>query len=81
MAYAQAADARSIKLLLVPGGLWILWRISRRVLQIFSSPGALPPGPKRRLFVGNVLEIPREYPWKKWAEWGKTYGDILDTNR
>ncbi|KAJ3563463.1 hypothetical protein NP233_g8928 [Leucocoprinus birnbaumii] len=38
----------------------------------------LPPGPKKLPFIGNLLDMPSSYPWKTWAEWGKTYKtDIL----
>ncbi|KAJ3758757.1 cytochrome P450 [Lentinula raphanica] len=37
----------------------------------------LPPGPKPLPFIGNVLEIPTERPWIKYAEWGRIYGDVI----
>ncbi|KAF9238245.1 cytochrome P450 [Melanogaster broomeanus] len=40
-------------------------------------PYPLPPGPLGLPFVGNVLGINREAPWLTYAEWAKTYGDII----
>jgi hypothetical protein len=40
-----------------------------------SNSYPLPPGPKKLPLVGNLLDIPSTYAWKKWAEWGKTYGE------
>ncbi|KDQ07018.1 hypothetical protein BOTBODRAFT_39161 [Botryobasidium botryosum FD-172 SS1] len=37
----------------------------------------LPPGPKPELFIGNVRQMPRKQRWLKFAEWKKTYGDIV----
>ncbi|KAG2008668.1 cytochrome P450 [Coprinopsis cinerea AmutBmut pab1-1] len=37
----------------------------------------LPPGPKGLPILGNLLQIPFEYPWKMYAEWKKQYGDII----
>jgi hypothetical protein len=35
---------------------------------------AMPPGPRRLPIIGNLLDIPREAPWKAYAEWGKRFG-------
>ncbi|KIY43463.1 cytochrome P450, partial [Fistulina hepatica ATCC 64428] len=37
----------------------------------------LPPGPKRRLLIGNALEFPRLHSWNKFNEWREQYGDIV----
>ena len=34
----------------------------------------LPPGPPPSSIVGNVLQMPKEQPWLKYAEWAKQYG-------
>ncbi|KAJ7612691.1 cytochrome P450 [Roridomyces roridus] len=39
-----------------------------------------PPGPRRLPFIGNLLDMPSEKPWIKFAEWGDTYGDITSIN-
>ncbi|KIK87086.1 hypothetical protein PAXRUDRAFT_14451 [Paxillus rubicundulus Ve08.2h10] len=44
-----------------------------------SSRPPLPPGPKPIPFLGNVLELNTEAPYRTYAEWSKTYGDILYT--
>ncbi|OSX58539.1 hypothetical protein POSPLADRAFT_1152453 [Postia placenta MAD-698-R-SB12] len=46
---------------------WVFFRLS----------SGLPPGPRRLLFVGNVLQIPMEYQSRTFGEWGQKYGDII----
>ncbi|KAK7037782.1 hypothetical protein VNI00_010743 [Paramarasmius palmivorus] len=36
-----------------------------------------PPGPRGRLFVGNLLDIPNKKPWLAYTGWAKTYGDVM----
>ncbi|KAF9265963.1 cytochrome P450 [Marasmius fiardii PR-910] len=36
-----------------------------------------PPGPKPRLFVGNIFDHPTIKPWRVYREWGKIYGDLI----
>jgi hypothetical protein len=36
---------------------------------------ALPPGPPPLPIVGNTLQMPKEQPWLKYAEWAKQYGE------
>ena len=49
--------------------LLILWLRTKR-----SSAMRLPPGPKKLLVLGNLLDMPTERPWLKFAEWGNQYG-------
>lgn len=49
--------------------LLILWLRNRR-----SSATRLPPGPKKLPIIGNLLDMPTEYPWLKFAAWGNQYG-------
>lgn len=35
----------------------------------------LPPGPPRLPFIGNILDIPSQEPWKQYAAWSKEYGE------
>ncbi|KAK0446303.1 cytochrome P450, partial [Armillaria borealis] len=37
----------------------------------------LPPGPKGLPLIGNLWNVPTEYPWLTYAQWAATYGDIL----
>ncbi|KAI0031951.1 cytochrome P450 [Vararia minispora EC-137] len=37
----------------------------------------LPPGPRRLPIIGNLLDIPKVYPWIKYSEWAKKYGDVI----
>ncbi|PBL03385.1 cytochrome P450 [Armillaria gallica] len=37
----------------------------------------LPPGPKGFPLIGNLWDVPVEYPWATYARWTATYGDIL----
>ncbi|KAI0056406.1 cytochrome P450 [Artomyces pyxidatus] len=38
---------------------------------------AYPPGPRPLPVVGNLFDIPSEYSWLTYAEWAKTYGDVI----
>ncbi|TFK32982.1 putative monooxygenase [Crucibulum laeve] len=42
-----------------------------------NSNKRLPPGPHRRLLVGNALQMPRVTPWTTFSKWSKTYGDLM----
>ncbi|KAJ7649359.1 cytochrome P450 [Mycena polygramma] len=43
--------------------------------KLVTAP--LPPGPKGLPFLGNVTDMPREHEWKKYAEWGRRFGDMM----
>ncbi|KAF8966595.1 cytochrome P450 [Flammula alnicola] len=45
-----------------------------------SSGTLLPPGPKGYPLIGNVYDIPHDHAWLTYAEWAKTYGDVMSTN-
>ncbi|RPD65720.1 cytochrome P450, partial [Lentinus tigrinus ALCF2SS1-6] len=36
-----------------------------------------PPGPRGLPIVGNVLQMPRDYEWLRYAQWGVQYGPIV----
>ncbi|KAK0438296.1 cytochrome P450 [Armillaria borealis] len=40
----------------------------------------LPPGPPGLPFLGNALDMAVKYPWLKYAEWGRQYGDVIYLN-
>jgi hypothetical protein len=42
--------------------------------KLTSHKLPLPPGPPRRLIVGNVHQLPKSDPWRTFAKWGETYG-------
>jgi hypothetical protein len=48
---------------------------------VFFRPAAtshpLPPGPKPRFIVGNLMDMPRSSGWLTFTEWGKKYGLLL----
>ncbi|KAF8992236.1 cytochrome P450 [Cyathus striatus] len=53
------------------------WRTSRSKLS--SLP--LPPGPKRRFLIGNLLDVPPDFAWYKYHQWAQEYGsDIIYLN-
>ncbi|KAK0469620.1 cytochrome P450 [Desarmillaria tabescens] len=57
----------------------LVYLLSRLSLKHARLP--LPPGPKGLPFIGNLWDVPAEYPWLTYARWAATYGDIfyLDT--
>ena len=36
----------------------------------------LPPGPPKAPILGNLLQMPKERPWLKYAQWTEEYGEI-----
>ncbi|OCH90228.1 CyP450 monooxygenase [Obba rivulosa] len=55
--------------------LTLLLQCGRRKSSLHHLP--LPPGPKPLPLVGNILDIPTAYQWLTYAEWSKTYGNIV----
>ncbi|KIJ27802.1 hypothetical protein M422DRAFT_190567, partial [Sphaerobolus stellatus SS14] len=37
----------------------------------------LPPGPKGKLIIGNVLDLPMSREWETYSKWAKQYGSEL----
>ncbi|OCH93695.1 CyP450 monooxygenase [Obba rivulosa] len=54
-----------------------LWRRYLKSSRSSISTLPLPPGPKPLPLVGNILDVPTTLPWRTYAEWAKTYGDII----
>ena len=42
--------------------------------------GTLPPGPRPLPLIGNLLDMPTEHEWYKFAEWGERYGEQVSSN-
>ena len=38
-----------------------------------SSNLPLPPGPKGRPVIGNLLDMPKEFEWETYMQWSKDY--------
>jgi len=53
-----------------------LWLVHRRR----QSESRLPPGPKGWPVIGNLLDMPLDYPWVTYAVWGRRYGPITYLN-
>ncbi|SJL09796.1 related to cytochrome P450 CYP2 subfamily [Armillaria ostoyae] len=65
-------------LLLASLGALLLYRL---LSSIRRRRLPLPPGPKGLPLIGNLWDVPAEYPWLTYAQWAATYGDVfyLDT--
>ncbi|KAF9479694.1 cytochrome P450 [Pholiota conissans] len=46
-------------------------------LYMSRKRNPLPPGPKGLPLIGNLHELPYEYPWLTYAQWAKKYGPIF----
>ncbi|KAF8992234.1 cytochrome P450 [Cyathus striatus] len=52
------------------------WRSSSKLSGL-----PLPPGPKRRFLVGNLLDVPPDFAWVKYHDWAKEHeSDIIYLN-
>ena len=47
-----------------------------KLLRVGKRSAGLPPGPRTLPIIGNLHLMPTFKPYKKFAEWGKTYGPI-----
>ena len=57
----------------------LLFRLRSWAVRRKANPMGLPypPGPRAYPLIGNIFDLPESYPWLKYAEWGKKYGDIV----
>ncbi|KAK0480063.1 cytochrome P450 [Armillaria novae-zelandiae] len=53
----------------------LFYRLFRYSLKFRRLP--LPPGPKGLPLIGNLWDMPVEYPWVTYARWSSTYGDVI----
>lgn len=73
-------------LLLIILALSVIW-VSVFHLYKQRNSGHLPPGPPQKFLSGNIHQLPKTEPWKKYAEWAKEYGQhsslpsILSTSK
>jgi len=56
--------------------------IAVSLVSIYRIQGArrrkhYPPGPSPRFFWGNFFDLPKDKPYKTYAEWAKIYGTSL----
>ncbi|KAK0465901.1 cytochrome P450, partial [Desarmillaria tabescens] len=52
--------------------------VSYRLSLLFNRRRLpLPPGPKGLLLIGNLWDVPVDYPWLTYARWAATYGNVL----
>lgn len=62
-----------IALVLALTGFWFIiarwWR---------QRPLPFHPGPKPRLVVGSMFDMPTVRPWEKYREWCETYSQYLN---
>ncbi|KAH8105245.1 cytochrome P450 [Cristinia sonorae] len=50
--------------------VWRKWSSSKRQLP-------LPPGPRRKWFIGNLLDFPTTRPWLAFRDWSNEHGNLL----
>ncbi|KZT51052.1 cytochrome P450 [Calocera cornea HHB12733] len=53
-----------------------LLTLGRRIYDTVTRP-ALPPGPRPLPIIGNLLQLPKANNHLVFAEWSKSYGDIM----
>ncbi|KIK56499.1 hypothetical protein GYMLUDRAFT_263609 [Collybiopsis luxurians FD-317 M1] len=46
---------------------------------VTQKRGSLPPGPRGWPILGNVFDIPAEYPWKVYRRWGRDFASDIIT--
>ncbi|KAF8129583.1 cytochrome P450 [Boletus edulis] len=57
-------------------GCFVALYLGRRAFRS-RTPYPLPPGPPGLPWVGNVIGINTDAPWLTYAEWARTYGDLV----
>ncbi|EMD33482.1 hypothetical protein CERSUDRAFT_118062 [Gelatoporia subvermispora B] len=66
----------SLGTVLVASALLLVLRfVFRKQSPLSRLP--LPPGPSPLPVVGNIKDVPTSHEWITYAEWAKTYGDVM----
>jgi len=66
-------DWQSYKLLVVPACFISVVVVDRLLRWRATSRQPLPPGPKPRFLIGNLLDLPASFAGRTYIEWGKKY--------
>jgi hypothetical protein len=62
-------------------GCWVVWKIAKRVFDVYRSPLRKLPGPPSDSFIfGNFLRIITGETQKTFLEWEQTYGHVFAVN-
>ncbi|EMD37511.1 hypothetical protein CERSUDRAFT_114152 [Gelatoporia subvermispora B] len=63
----------------VLGLLLAFWRMRLRSKTSSYRTLPLPPGPKPLPLIGNTFHVPKstEHPWRTYAKWAQTHGDVV----
>jgi hypothetical protein len=70
----------SVGRILVAAGLFLLTVLGTNLFKKRSSQShglPYPPGPKPKLFVGNMHDIPPTKSWVTYTDWVKEYGMLI----
>lgn len=57
-------------------GILLVLLLAYSTHKYYAYRRRIPPGPPGIPFLGNVHQAPSEFPWRKLAEWHKTYGPV-----
>ena len=64
-----------VALLLALGGGLVIYTTRHSTSNPKRLP--LPPSPKPLPIIRNLLQMPKTYLWLGFADWAKTYGDVI----
>jgi cytochrome P450 len=74
-----AGMARTLSSCFTPVGILLAIVLSLLAcsIQQYASRRRMPPGPRPLPLIGNVHQIPKEYPWRGFAELFKKHGPLV----